>query len=512
MQQGTVAGPEYEANDLGSDFSDSSDSSSEDPQGIKRSTPRSGLKAGLRRSRPSWWRRYLEDMIDDKIEEHFEARTGHGDATTTEKHDGGKIRNHDAEKKNMEGEDDNEVERDLEAGLHHAGDGRAGEAVEQNTERSITGEKASRGAAEDVTDNDQILIEGGVEVNRRRVDDNLREGKLWKKSHRKITKKSKKGRLAQEVLNWLVPDRPSSSSKETQQRRPGPHSRSQGYRVNLETDVEDSKGKGKRRVNEAPPHHDDPAWKCPSQSPSTDHADHGRQMDDHSVRAIQPIRLPLVKTSLMRNLARWVFGSHKSTSVPTQKRQGRHLSYATTHGTSMQRVERLLRQGMEVERELEAAYRELQGRKGKGGSERIKVKIGKMVLRHLIGEGEKKIQDAIRNQRDEGGERRRGRSRVRDEDFGEGNNTSPKTATRNEGHRSDRNPKPELVPSDPLPPPPPSAISSLSSLSRHSPPPPPPPTSGKVGKQPSQPGPHHAEKGGREKFQLPAPTDSESSG
>lgn len=431
-----------------------------------RSTPRARLKAGQRPSRPSPWRRYLESVVEAKIREHFEAQIGSGGAAEMRT-----AEEHDAEGKNMEGAEDNEVERDLESGLHQAPNDPANEVIDHATERSIAGEEGSRGA-----------------------DDNSREAKLWKKKHGKELKKSKKSGLAQEVLNWLRFEGPSYSSKQAQERRKA------------------IKGKGREREgsinDEPPPEHDDPEWNSLPKSPSP-HARHGQQKNQRGVRAVQALNRSRPKTSLARDLARWILGSQKSASTPAQKRQGRHLSYATTHGTSMQRVERLLRQGLEVERELEAAYHELSGKRGgrKGGKtvmESTKVKIGKMVLRFLIEEGERGIRDA------EGGdgeaERRRGRSRVRDEGLGEGSNTTQRTKKRNEGHRPDQNSEAKAPVRNPSP------ISSLSSHSHHSPLPSPseiPSTSSRAGEQTSLPKSH---KGGkRKKLHLPSPTDSEPS-
>lgn len=297
-------------------------------------TPRARLKAGQRPSRPSPWRRYLESVVEAKIREHFEAQIGSGgaaDVITAEEHDGTNKKSHDAESKKMEEAEEYEVERDLESGLHQAPDDPADENVDQATARSIAGEEGSRGA-----------------------DDNSREAKLRKKGHGKEVKKSKKSGLAQEVLNWLMFEGPSSSSKQAQERRKA------------------IKGKGREREgsinDEPPPEHDDLEQKSLPKSPSP-HARRGQQKNQRGVRAVQALDRSRPKSSLARDLASWILGSQKSASMPAQKRQGRHLSYATTHGTSMQRVERLLRQGLEVERELEAAYHDLSGKRGVGRKE-----------------------------------------------------------------------------------------------------------------------------------------------
>lgn len=520
-QQEAAAGPDDEANASLSDSSDSFGSSSGGPREAStgkiaqksispRSAPTEGLKAGPRPPRSSPWRRYLENVVEAKIREHFEAQI-RGEMRTREEHDDAKKKNRNIKRKDMEGEEGNEVEQDLETGLHQAYVDPTVEAVSQSDERSIPGEVGSWSLAEDVTENDQALVNRGVEVlNRWGEDDDFRKAKLRNKNHGKKKKYSKKGGLAQEVLNWLVFDGPSSS-KQPQKGRYEPHSRSRGDHDDPEAGMEKGKRKGKQREqatdDEAPPKDEDAAWNSPSQPPFPHHARHGRQMNRHGVRAVTVLHSPRVKTSLVRDLARWILGS----PAPAQKHQGRHLSYATTHGTSMQRVERLLRQGLEVERGLETTYDDLPGKKGKGTGEKpatesTKVKIGRMVLRFLIGEGERGIRDAEGNERGEDeDEIRRGRSRVRDEDFDERRNTSQGTGKRNEGQRSDQNFGAELLRS-------PSAISALHSRSHHSLTPLAsimPSTSSTAGERTSLPI-HHAE-GKKKEFHLPSPTDSESS-
>lgn len=513
-QQEAATGPEDEASTSLSNSSDSFGSSSGGPWEVstgktaQKSTspitaPTAGLKAGPRHPKSSPWRRYLENVVEAKIREHFEAQI-RAEMRTTEEHGGTKKKNRDIKRKDTEGVEGNEVEQDLETGLHQAYVDPAVEAVGQSDERSITGKEGSWSAAEDVTENDQALVDGGVEVlDRRGEDDDFREAKLRKKNHGRNKKNSKKGGLAQEVLNWLLSDGPSSS-KQTQKWKYEPYSHSRGDHDDPEAGLEKSKRKGKqceRTINdEDPPKDEDAAWNSPSQLPSPHHPRHG-------VRAMTVLHSPRVKTSLVRDLARWIIGS----PAPAQKHQGRHLSYATAHGTSMQRMERLLRQGLEVERGFEAAYDDLPGKKGKGTDEKpatesTKLKIRKMVLRFLIGEGERGIRDAEGNEREEDdSERRRGRSRVRDEDFDERRNTSQGTGKRNEGQRSDQNSGAEPLRS-------PSAISSLHSCSHHSLTPlasKMPSTSSIAGERTSLP--KHRPEGEKEEFHVPSRTDSESS-
>lgn len=486
-QQEVTPGPGDQATPSLSDSPDSSSSLSRDSQEMEirretprgasvgkttqknnssRSTPRAILNAGQRRSRPSPWRRYLESVVEAKIREHFEAQIGSGGAAnmiTAEEHDGTNKKSHDAASKNMEGAEEHEVERDLESGLHQALDDPADENFEQATRRSIAGKEGTRDA-----------------------NDNSREAKLLKKRHGKEVKKSKKSMLAQEVLSWLMFEGPSSSSNQAQERRKA------------------IEAKGKEREgsinDEPPPEHDDLVISLPkSPSPRARRGQERSQRGDHAVQALNRSR---PKSSLVRDLARWILGSQKSASMPVPKRQGRHLSYATTHGTSMQRVERLLRQGLEVERELEAAYHELSGKrgdrkKGKTVMESTKVKIGKMVLRFLIGEGERGIREAARNH--EGvaeAERRRGRSRVRDEGSGE---TMQRIENRHHGHGPDPNSKAEA----------PVDIRNASPLS--SSPSPPPSELPRAGAGTSRPQTHTRGRR-RRKLPLPSPTDSEPSG
>lgn len=473
----------------------------------------------MRASRPSPWRRYLERVVEAKIREYFETRAGRGGAAemrSVEECDGAKGMSHDGAGNSMEGNENNEVQQDLEAGIYRPHVDPTNGAVGENSKRSDAGKDKFRSIAEDVTEQGKPPFGPGVQGhNKRGVDDNFREVKLRKKDRGRNTKKSQKNGLAQQVLNWLVFDGPPSLPRQAQNRSYKPHGSSRDHHIDRERGVEGSKEQGKNRdrsINKTAPENDDLARKSPSQSPSPHRARHGRKMDHHDVRAVHPSDSPRAKTSLARDLARWILGSQKSPSEPAQKRQGRHLSYATTHGTSMQRVERLLRQGLEVERGLEAAYQDLPGKKGKerGGEkvmESTKMKIGKMVLRYLIGEGEKGIREAEKSKwGDAGGERLRGRSRVREEGFGEGNSTNQRTEKRNESHRSDRKSGDKPVRSDS-----PSPISSLPSDSHYLPsqlPPGEQPTSSRARKKQPSLEPQSKQK----TYHVPLPTDSESSG
>lgn len=485
-QQEPAAGLGDEAN-ASIVYSSDSSSSAGDLREIAslRGLPRAGSKDGPRPSKPSPWRRYLENVVEAKIREHFEAQTGGGAAVmgTAEKHDGATKETPDVKLNDMEGEKVDEAERDLEVGIQQDHTSLAGGVVDQSTKTSIVGENRSLSAAKKVTENDQTIgIEG---FSKQSVDGNRGETKLRKKSHGKKKRKSKKSGLAQEVLDWLIFRGPSSSSKQTQEPRYERHSRSLGHHINPETGMKADKGKGKQSelgvIDEAPPEHD--AWNSPSQL-QTSH------LARHRVHAVNTLQTPGTKTSLVRDLTRWLLGSRKSSSTPAKDRQGRHLSYATKHGTSMQRVEQLLRQGLEVERGLDAAYHDIPGTKGKGKGgktviESTKVKIGKMVLRYLIGEGEKEIRDAKNNRwGDYGHERRRGRSMVRDGDLSEESNKSPRTRQRN-----------------------PSVINSRHSLS---PPPSAIPTTNNKEDEPASPT-ETPKRGEIKKHRLPLPTDSESS-
>lgn len=170
------------------------------------------------------------------------------------------------------------------------------------------------------------------------------------------------------------------------------------------------------------------------------------------------------KIGLAREVLHWVMVNWPSSSSKQGKdklRQGRHLSYATTHGASMQRGERLLRQGLRMARGLEAAADDVPGTKGQGkgaktATRSTKVKIGKMVLSYLIGE-ERGLNDAHENEREEhDGERRLGAG---SDASMQGRNTTRQPAKSSQGHRSDRNFSARS----------PSVISSLSSHS-HRPP------------------------------------------
>ncbi|MCJ1260661.1 hypothetical protein MMC22_000523 [Lobaria immixta] len=530
-QREVVANTKVEAKNSSSDSSCSAGSSPgssgeevlrEAPQGVssgRTTTEDTAPRSAMRASRPSPWRRYLERVVEAKIREYFETQAGRGGAAemrAVEGCDDAKGMNHDGEGNNIEGTENNEVEQDLEAGIYQPHVDPATETVCESSKRSDAGEDKFRSMAKDLTEQGKPPF--GPEVQghiKRSVDDNFREVKLRKKYRGKNTKSRKNG-LAQQVLNWLVFDGPPSSPMQAQKRSYKPHESSRDHRIDRERGIERSKGQGKNRErsidDKTPPENDDLAWNSPSQSPSH-RARHGRQMDHLGVRAVPALDSPRAKTSLARDLARWILGSQKSLSEPAQKRQGRHLSYATTHGTSMQRVERLLRQGLEVERGLEAAYHDLPGkkRKEKGGKkvmESTKVKIGKMVLRYLIGEGEKGIRDAEnRNWGEAGGERLRGRSRVRKEDFDEGSSTGQKTEKHDEGHRSDRNSGDMLVRSDSAH----SPISSLPSDSHHLPSQLPPGkqlTSSRAREQQPSLKPQPKQK----TYHVPLPTDSESSG
>ncbi|MCJ1467300.1 hypothetical protein MMC07_005924 [Pseudocyphellaria aurata] len=487
-QQEPAAGLGDEVNESLSYSSDSS-SSARDPREITSpiNASKARLKDGPRPSRLSPWRRYLENVVEDKIREYFEAQTDGSAAVmrTAEAHDGPPKENPDVGLKDMEGEKVDEAEQDLEAGLQQDHTSLAGEAVDQSTNISVIGENLSLSAAKEVTENDQPL--GAEGSSRQNVAESLFNAKPREKSDGKKKKKSKKSGLAQEVFNWLMFHGPLSSSKQTQDARYEHHSRSQSHHINPETSMKAGKGKDKQAelsvIDEAPPEHDDHVWNSPSQLQSSHPIRYG-------VHAVNTLQTSGAKSSLARDLTRWILGSQKSSSTPARDRQGRHLSYATKHGRSMQRVEQLLRQGLEVERGLEAASHNVLGKKekGKGGQtviESTKVKIGKMVLRYLIGEGEKEIRNAKSNKwGEDGDERRIGRSMVRDGDFSQENNKRPMTEKRN----------PSVISSHHSPPPPPSAMST---------------TESKEGGPVSPTGPF--EKGERKKHRLPLPTDSESS-
>lgn len=521
-QQEVAVEAEVRLEDSLSDSSESSGSSSgdateeevlrESPHGAssrgiatKNTTPRSAPRIGTRVSRPSPWRRYLESVVEAKIREHFEAQAAPGgvaEMRSREEYDGAKGMSHDGEGKDIKGKEDNKVERNLEAGLHQVHIDPANDTMDASTKRYDAGEETFRGMAEDITEQDRTPLGRGVQEHKAQgIEDKFSKAKLQKEDRAKKTKKSKKSGLAQEVFNWLVFDGPSSSSKQARNRR-----------YDRERGVEGGKGKDKQRErglnNEAVLEHDDPAWNPLSLSPSPHHPRHRQRRDQHSISAIHALHPPRAKTSLARDLVRWILGSQKSPSAPAQKREGRHLSYATTHGTSMQRVEQLLRQGLDVERGLEAAYHDLPGkkRKEKGETrarESTKVKIGKMVLKYLIGEGERGIRDAGENMWEKStGERRRGRSTVRDEGLGnKGSITSQRTEKHIEGHGSDRNSENEPVCTD-LP------SSLIGSLPPHSPLPSETPLpSSTAGEQPPPSEPQPEQK----PYHLPSPTDSESS-
>ena len=518
-QQEVAVDAEVRSEDSLSDSSDSSGSSSgdvteeevlrESPYGassrgitMKNTTPRSAPRIGTKVSRPSPWRRYLESVVEAKIQEHFEAQAAPGgiaEMRSREEYDGAKGMSHDGEEKNMEGKEDNKAERNLEAGLHQAHVDPANDTMDESTKRHDAGEETFRGMAEDMTEQDRTPLGRGVQGHKAQgIEDKFSKAKLQKKDRAKKTNESKKSGLAREIFNWLVFDGPSSSSEQARNRR---YDRERGVEGGKGTDKQPERSLN----NEAVLEHDDPAWNPLSLSPSPHHARHRQRRDQHSISAIHALHSPRAKTSLARDLVRWILGSQKSPLAPAQKWEGRHLSYATTHGTSMRRVEQLLRQGLEVERGLEAEYHDLPGKKRKErgetrAKESTKVKIGKMVLKYLIGEGERGIRDAGENMWEKSTGERRRRSTVRDEGLGDkGSITSQRSEKHIEGHESNRNSENEPVRTE-LP------SSLIGSLPPHSPLPSETPLpSSTAGEQPPPSEPQPEQK----PYHLPSPTDSE---